>query len=176
MPSTGPRWTADRQAGPVEAAALGTPAAHRDEARTGQQPTGEGQERDCPRRRQSPRLIAERRRRGRATRLRPAACSRSSGRWRTPGGDHCRLTASGLMVISVAGRLRRWESVYVAVLEVRLLGPIEMVVDGRAIPLTAAKVRALLALLSLEAGTSVDADVLADRLWHGNPRPRPVQC
>lgn len=61
MPSTGPRWTADRQAspttigGPLEAAALGTPAAHRHEARTEHQPTGEGQERDCPRRRQSPR-------------------------------------------------------------------------------------------------------------------------
>lgn len=56
-----------------------------------------------------------------------------------------------------------------AVLEVRLLGPIELVVDGQVIPLTAAKLRALLALLALEAGTPVDADVLADRLWQGNP-------
>lgn len=54
-------------------------------------------------------------------------------------------------------------------LEIRVLGPIELVVDGQAIPLTATKVRALLALLALEAGTSVSAETLADRLWHGSP-------
>lgn len=54
-------------------------------------------------------------------------------------------------------------------LDVRILGPIDVTVDGRRIPLTAAKVRGLLALLALEAGTPVDAEVLADRLWHGSP-------
>lgn len=56
-----------------------------------------------------------------------------------------------------------------AVLDVRLLGPIEVAVGGRTIPIPAAKVRLLLALLSLDANTKLSSAALADRLWSGEP-------
>lgn len=54
-------------------------------------------------------------------------------------------------------------------IEFRLLGPLEVVVGGRSVPLGGAKPRALLAALVLEAGVTVSTDVLADALWSSGP-------
>jgi predicted ATPase/DNA-binding SARP family transcriptional activator len=49
--------------------------------------------------------------------------------------------------------------------EVRILGPVEALKDGRAVPLARAKPRALLALLALEEGREVPHDRLIEALW-----------
>jgi adenylate cyclase len=51
----------------------------------------------------------------------------------------------------------------------RILGPLEVVVDGKPVELTAAKERAVLALLLMRAGEIVSAERLADELWEGEP-------
>jgi DNA-binding SARP family transcriptional activator len=53
--------------------------------------------------------------------------------------------------------------------EFRLLGPLEAVVDGMAVPLAAAKPRALLALLLLNRNRVVSTDRLIDELWGDDP-------
>ncbi len=58
-------------------------------------------------------------------------------------------------------------------MEFRILGPIEVVEDGRALPLGSRKQRALLALLVLHAGKVVSRDRLIDDLWHGEPPAAP---
>ena len=55
-------------------------------------------------------------------------------------------------------------------MDVRLLGPVEASVDGRAIAVGAGKPRALLAMLALNAGSTVSSDRLIDGLW-GDPPP-----
>jgi DNA-binding SARP family transcriptional activator len=55
------------------------------------------------------------------------------------------------------------------VLELRILGPLEVLVDGEPVELRRAKQRALLALLLLSAGEVVSADRLIDELWGGQP-------
>jgi DNA-binding SARP family transcriptional activator len=50
-------------------------------------------------------------------------------------------------------------------MEFLLLGPLEARVDGRAVELGAAKQRALLALLLLDAGRAVSVERLVDELW-----------
>jgi class 3 adenylate cyclase/tetratricopeptide (TPR) repeat protein len=49
--------------------------------------------------------------------------------------------------------------------EVRILGPVEVFVDGRPVELRRKKQRALLALLALNAGEVVSTDRLVDELW-----------
>jgi len=56
-------------------------------------------------------------------------------------------------------------------MEVRLLGPVELVVDGRVVGVQAAKQRALLALLALHASEVVAADRAVDELWGERPPP-----
>ena len=51
----------------------------------------------------------------------------------------------------------------------RLLGPLEVTVDGTAVDLGGLKQRALLAILLLHANQPVHRDVLVDRLWGGHP-------
>jgi len=51
----------------------------------------------------------------------------------------------------------------------RLLGPVEVVIDGRAIELAGMKQRALLALLLLHANEVVSRDFLIDELWGERP-------
>jgi len=51
----------------------------------------------------------------------------------------------------------------------RILGPLEVVEDGRALQLGGPKQRALLALLLLHADNVVTRDRLIDELWHGEP-------
>ena len=53
----------------------------------------------------------------------------------------------------------------VAVIEYRLLGPLEVDANGRAIEIGGLKQRALLAMLVLRANQPVPRDVLADQLW-----------
>jgi DNA-binding SARP family transcriptional activator len=55
--------------------------------------------------------------------------------------------------------------------EFRILGPLEVVENGRTLPLGSRKQRALLALLVLHAGEVVSRDRLIDELWHGEPPP-----
>jgi DNA-binding SARP family transcriptional activator len=53
------------------------------------------------------------------------------------------------------------------VIEFRILGPLEAVVDDTVVPLGGAKQRAVLAVLLLEAGRVVSTDRLIDALWSG---------
>src|SRR5947209_2230728 len=55
--------------------------------------------------------------------------------------------------------------------EFRLLGPLEVLVDGRALRLAGAQQRALLALLLLHANRPVSSDRLVEELW-GEHAPR----
>ena len=53
--------------------------------------------------------------------------------------------------------------------EVRLLGPLQVVIGGAEVPLKAAKVRTLLAFLLVHRGQVVSVDRIADALWDGGP-------
>jgi DNA-binding SARP family transcriptional activator len=55
------------------------------------------------------------------------------------------------------------------VLEFRILGPLEVLADSRAVELGGAKQRALLALLLFEGGRVVSVDRLLEALWAGQP-------
>lgn len=55
----------------------------------------------------------------------------------------------------------------------RLLGPLDVVADGRSVPLGGVKQRTLLAILILHANEVVPADRLIDELWRTKPRPPP---
>jgi predicted ATPase/DNA-binding SARP family transcriptional activator len=56
-------------------------------------------------------------------------------------------------------------------MEIRVLGPIELVAAEGAVPLGAAKQRRLLAALAIGAGSVRSADVLIDALWGERPPP-----
>ena len=56
-------------------------------------------------------------------------------------------------------------------MEFRILGPLEVWSDGRAVRITGAKERALLALLLLHANETVAADRLIEELWSEAPPP-----
>src|SRR5262245_25602989 len=63
-------------------------------------------------------------------------------------------------------------------MDVRVLGPVEVSVDGCSVALGAAKVRALLAMLALRANRTVSADQLMEGLWGEHPpatAPKMVQ-
>jgi DNA-binding SARP family transcriptional activator len=55
--------------------------------------------------------------------------------------------------------------------EVRVLGPVDAVVDGRLVDLGPPKQRALCALLVSRVGRPVAVDVLLEELWGGDPPP-----
>jgi len=50
-------------------------------------------------------------------------------------------------------------------MEVRVLGPLEVRVDGRAMAIRGSRPRAVLAVLALQAGRPVSAERLAVALW-----------
>ena len=54
-------------------------------------------------------------------------------------------------------------------LHLNLLGPVEARLDGRPLPLGATKQRAVLALLALQANTTVGVDRIVDGLWGDDP-------
>ncbi len=56
-------------------------------------------------------------------------------------------------------------------MEFRILGPLEVLDNDRALQLGSRKQRTLLALLVLHAGKVVSRDRLIDDLWHGEPPP-----
>ncbi|MFI9596343.1 BTAD domain-containing putative transcriptional regulator [Nonomuraea sp. NPDC052265] len=56
-------------------------------------------------------------------------------------------------------------------MRLNVLGPMELVVAGQAVPVGPPKQRALLALLAMHAGRVLPTDLLADRLWSGDPPP-----
>jgi peptide/nickel transport system substrate-binding protein len=56
-------------------------------------------------------------------------------------------------------------------MELRLLGPVEVTIDDRPLPLGATKQRALLALLALRVNETVSSDRLVDGLWGEDPPP-----
>jgi DNA-binding SARP family transcriptional activator len=58
-----------------------------------------------------------------------------------------------------------------ACVEFRILGPLEVLDEGRVIPLPGGRARALLALLALRVGQVVSADRLIDELWGDDPPP-----
>src|ERR671915_11587 len=51
------------------------------------------------------------------------------------------------------------------------LGPTEVLVGGRRLPLPSGRGRAVLALLALHAGEPISADRLIDELWGEDPPP-----
>ncbi|MEX2555943.1 MAG: BTAD domain-containing putative transcriptional regulator [Actinomycetota bacterium] len=57
-------------------------------------------------------------------------------------------------------------------IEVRILGPLELVQQGEKLPLGGAKERALLVRLAIEAGREVSTDRLIEDLWEGGPPDR----
>jgi DNA-binding SARP family transcriptional activator len=54
-------------------------------------------------------------------------------------------------------------------MEFRILGSLEVLVDGRQIPLAGARQRALLAILLLHRGEVVSVDRIVDELWGERP-------
>jgi DNA-binding SARP family transcriptional activator len=54
-------------------------------------------------------------------------------------------------------------------MDFRILGPLEVLEEGRAVPLSGSKQRALLALLLLHANESLSTDRLIDELWGERP-------
>ena len=56
-------------------------------------------------------------------------------------------------------------------MEFRILGPLEVIAEGRVVPLDAPKQRALLALLLVRANEPVSRDLLIEELWAGRPPP-----
>src|SRR5512146_659331 len=55
------------------------------------------------------------------------------------------------------------------VTEYRVLGPLEVMDDGRPLALGGQKQRALLALLLIHAGETLSVDRIVDELWGENP-------
>ena len=55
--------------------------------------------------------------------------------------------------------------------ELRVLGPLEALVDSRMVDLGPPKQRALLTLLASRVGRPVAVDVLLEELWSGAPPP-----
>jgi DNA-binding SARP family transcriptional activator len=60
-------------------------------------------------------------------------------------------------------------------MEVRLLGPVELIVDGRPVQVPTAKLRALLAILVIHRGRVVSTARLIDELWDESP-PRTAEA
>ena len=71
--------------------------------------------------------------------------------------------------MSARGNVRR------AVIEFRILGPLEVRADGRAIELGGVKPRAVLAVLALHANRPVSAERLAVALWGEDAPPSAVK-
>ena len=60
------------------------------------------------------------------------------------------------------------------VLDVRILGPVEVLLDSRPVELGGAQPRAIIAYLALENGRVVPVDRLVGRLWGEEPPAQPL--
>ena len=60
-------------------------------------------------------------------------------------------------------------------LEIRILGRVDALIDGQALPLGGSKQRAVLAMLALRANRTVAAEELIDGLWGDRPPPKPTK-
>ncbi|MFB4306831.1 BTAD domain-containing putative transcriptional regulator [Actinomadura sp. GTD37] len=69
----------------------------------------------------------------------------------------------------------RWNGPRRAVLSIGLLGPLDVSVDGRPVPLTAGRLRTLLAALALSAGQVVPVERLAAAVWADEELPGNVR-
>jgi DNA-binding SARP family transcriptional activator len=56
-------------------------------------------------------------------------------------------------------------------MQIRLLGPVDVIVDGAPRPVRGLRRRAVLAVLALHRGDIVGTDLLADVIWAGDPPP-----
>ncbi len=83
-------------------------------------------------------------------------------------GGHTPLTRAFAGPALGAARARVFNEA-VTLVEVRLLGPLEIDVDGRILDVRRQKQRALLALLALRAGEVVPTDRLVDEIWGDEP-------
>ncbi|MEU2032637.1 BTAD domain-containing putative transcriptional regulator [Nocardia amamiensis] len=54
-------------------------------------------------------------------------------------------------------------------IDVRVLGPVHLLVDAQELPVGGPKPRAMLAMLTINRGHPVPTDALADAVWDGNP-------
>ncbi len=59
-------------------------------------------------------------------------------------------------------------------IEIRVLGPLEVLRDGETLRLRGIKQRAVLALIALHAGRVVSTDQLVESLWGEEPPPTAV--
>lgn len=59
--------------------------------------------------------------------------------------------------------------------KVRILGPLEVVIDGAVCPLAGGRRRALVTRLAIARGTSVPTEQLVDDLWHGEPPDKAIR-
>jgi predicted ATPase/DNA-binding SARP family transcriptional activator len=87
------------------------------------------------------------------------------------GSKHPPRRSSG-----VHGAIKRISWCHHHLVEVRLLGSVELVEGDQVVRITAAKQRALLALLSLQAGTVVPLETIVGRLWEEPPPPSAVHA
>ena len=65
---------------------------------------------------------------------------------------------------------------YAADVEVAVLGPVEVELDGRAVDLGTPKQRALVAALALSGGRPVSVDTIVDLLWGDAARRASPPC
>ena len=61
-------------------------------------------------------------------------------------------------------------------MDFRILGPLEVLDEGQAVPIGGTKQRALLALLLLHRNETLTTDRLIDELWGGRPQPTAVKA
>ncbi|WP_280364475.1 BTAD domain-containing putative transcriptional regulator [Nocardia abscessus] len=54
-------------------------------------------------------------------------------------------------------------------IDVRVLGPVHLLVDGQEVPVGGPKPRAMLAMLTINRGRPVPTDTLAEAVWDGDP-------
>src|SRR5258708_6514599 len=76
------------------------------------------------------------------------------------------LAAEGCGLVAIL-----WQRPFNGSMEFRILGPLEVVEEGRVVLLGSSRRRALLALFLLNAGEIVSRDRLIEELWHGDPPP-----
>src|SRR5262245_11834917 len=105
----------------------------------------------------------------------PGPCRGARRAAQRPGG-HSRQSRSSQPPISpgtVARGTDGWARMKPAPAQLRLLGPVEIMVDRRPRPVAGLRRRAVLAALGLRPGETVAADRLIDIVWADEPPATP---